>query len=71
MATFNADSMSDFSSWTDADLVRAIPLDPECKAEYVAELASRAIARETLKKQTDAVQADVAAKIKELLHGHS
>ncbi len=71
MATFRADSMDLFDSWTDADLVRAVDLDPGSKDEYVAELAARAVARAELQAQTDKLQADVAAKIRELLHGRT
>lgn len=69
MPIWDADSMTDFSSWTDADLVRACETDPECKQQYVDELAARAIARAKLAEQTNRLQADVAAKVKELLDG--
>jgi len=69
MATINAGSMSDFSSWTDADLVRAVELDPDHRQTYIDQLAVRAIARTQLQAATDAVQAGVSAKIKELLDG--
>jgi hypothetical protein len=73
VAIYDAPTLLLFSSWTDADLVRAIELvdgeqNPEqARAEYVAELARRAIDREHLAEQTARIQNEVAAKIRALI----
>jgi hypothetical protein len=68
---FDTASAHQYDSWTDNDLVRAIKLDPDCKDEYLTELAERRAERARMKDATDALDADIAAKIKELTNGNT
>ena len=68
-STWDAGSITVLDSWYDSELVLATETDPECKAEYIAELARRAVARAQRQEQANKIQADLVTKIKELLNG--
>lgn len=70
MPIWDAETMTCFDSWTNADLVRALDDDnSEFRDRYVTELAKRALAMVELDEKTARVQAVVAEKIQAILTG--